>query len=74
MFNEIFEYKNTQEAFECVVNNRKDIIKFIESQMYLVEKHIIKKTHSFYNECDELCFKSKNIYNQALYNVRQFYF
>ena len=42
--------------------------------MYLVEKHIIKKTHSFYNECDELCFKSKNIYNQALYNVRQFYF
>ena len=42
--------------------------------MYLVEKHIINKTHSFYNECDELCFKSKNIYNQALYNVRQFYF
>ena len=42
--------------------------------MYLVEKHIINKTHSFYNECDELCFKSKNIYNQGLYNVRQYYF
>ena len=27
--------------------------------MYLVEKHIISNTHSFYNECDDLCFKSK---------------
>lgn len=27
MVDKIFEYKNTQEAFECVVNNRKDIIK-----------------------------------------------
>jgi len=42
--------------------------------MILVEKHIINKTHSYYNECDELCFKSKNLYNQALYNVRQHYF
>lgn len=42
--------------------------------MYLVEKHIINKNHSFYNECDDLCFKSKNIYNQGLYNVRQHYF
>lgn len=42
--------------------------------MYLVEKHIINKTHPFYEECDELCFQSKNIYNQGLYNVRQFYF
>ena len=42
--------------------------------MYLTEKHIIKRTHSFYNECDRLCFQSKNIYNQGLYNVRQHYF
>lgn len=42
--------------------------------MYLTEKHIIKKTHPFYNECDRLCFLSKNIYNQGLYNVRQHYF
>lgn len=42
--------------------------------MYLVEKHIINQYHSFFNECDELCFKSKNIYNQVLYNVRQHYF
>ena len=42
--------------------------------MYLIEKHIIKRTHPFYNECDRLCFQSKNIYNQGLYNVRQHYF
>ena len=42
--------------------------------MYLTEKHIIKRTHPFYNECDKVCFHSKNIYNQAMYNVRQHYF
>lgn len=42
--------------------------------MYLTEKHIIKRTHPFYNECDRLCFQSKDIYNQGLYNVRQHYF
>lgn len=42
--------------------------------MYLTEKHNIKRLHPFYNECDRLCFQSKNIYNQGLYNVRQHYF
>ena len=42
--------------------------------MYLTEKHIIKRTHPLYNECDKLCFQSKNIYNQGLYNVRKHYF
>ena len=42
--------------------------------MNLVEKHIIKQNHKFFNECDKLCFHSKNLYNQALYNVRQYYF
>lgn len=42
--------------------------------MILTEQHIINKKHSFYNECDSLCFKSKNIYNQSLYNIRQYYF
>lgn len=42
--------------------------------MVLIEKHIIKQNHLFFNECDNLCFKSKNLYNQGLYNVRQFYF
>lgn len=42
--------------------------------MYLTEKHNINRSHPFYNECDRLCFQSKNIYNQGLYNVRQHYF
>lgn len=42
--------------------------------MILVEKHIINNKHEFFVECDELSFKSKNLYNQGLYNVRQHYF
>ncbi len=42
--------------------------------MILVEKHIINKKHIFFEECDSLAFKSKNLYNQGLYNVRQHYF
>ena len=38
--------------------------------MYLVERHIIKNN----KELDELCFNSKNLYNRALYLVRQHYF
>lgn len=39
--------------------------------MLLVEQHIIKQQHPFFKECDELCFKSKNLYNYANYIVRQ---
>jgi len=42
--------------------------------MIITEKHIIKVGHKFFNECDDLCFRSKNLYNQGLYNVRQHYF
>ena len=42
--------------------------------MILTERHIIKKTNSLYKELDMLCFLSKNLYNSALYTVRQFYF
>lgn len=38
--------------------------------MYLTERHIIKND----KELDKLCFKSKNLYNKALYLVRQHYF
>lgn len=37
--------------------------------MYLVERHVIKNN----KELDEVCFKSKNLYNRALYLVRQHY-
>jgi putative transposase len=39
--------------------------------LILTEQHIIKKTHEFYKECDNLCFLSKNLYNKANYIVRQ---
>lgn len=42
--------------------------------MILTERHIIKKGNSLYSELDTLCFLSKNLYNSALYAVRQFYF
>lgn len=38
--------------------------------MYLVERHLIKNN----KELDELCFNSKNLYNKALYLIRQHYF
>lgn len=37
--------------------------------MYLTERHVIKDN----KELDEVCFKSKNLYNRALYLVRQNY-
>ena len=39
--------------------------------MQLVEKHIININHSLYKECDRLCFASKNIYNRAMYLIKQ---
>ena len=38
--------------------------------MYLTERHIVKNN----KELDKLCFNSKNLYNKALYLVRQHYF
>ena len=42
--------------------------------MILVERHIINNKHIYFNECDNLCFKSKNLYNELLYNIRQHFF
>ena len=42
--------------------------------MVLVEKHIIKSKHQYYDEIDHLCLLSKNLYNATLYTVRQYYF
>lgn len=42
--------------------------------MILSERHIIKKSNSLYSELDNLCFLSKNVYNSALYAIRQYYF
>ena len=42
--------------------------------MQLVEQHIIKQSNPLYSELDYMTFMSKNLYNQALYRVRQEYF
>lgn len=39
--------------------------------MQLVESHIIKPTDPRYHKIDAACFASKNLYNAALYEVRQ---
>jgi putative transposase len=39
--------------------------------MQLVESHIIKSTDPRYAKIDAACFASKNLYNAALYEVRQ---
>ena len=42
--------------------------------MKLVEIHTITEQHPFFKEIDNLCFLSKNLYNSALYEIRQEYF
>lgn len=41
--------------------------------MKLVEQHIIKKSNPYFNNLQKVCRLSKNLYNQALYVVRQEY-
>lgn len=42
--------------------------------MLLVERHIIKESNVLYKELDEMCFKSKNLYNLTNYHIRQEFF
>ncbi|MBB6176049.1 putative transposase [Anoxybacillus tengchongensis] len=39
-----------------------------------VERHIIYPTHPYYHMFDEYCFRAKNLYNFANYQVRQTFF
>jgi len=41
------------------------------TMLKLIEKHIISKHHSNYQEIDKLCFLSKNLFNAVNYIVRQ---
>ena len=42
--------------------------------MNLTETHQIRPNHKLYSICDELCFKSKNLYNAVLFEFRQSFF
>lgn len=39
-----------------------------------VEKHCISKNNEYYSMLDDFCFKSKNLYNFANYQIRQKFF
>src|SRR5713101_9920270 len=41
--------------------------------MQLVEQHVIDRKDPRYSVIDEAAFKSKNLYNAALYEIRQSY-
>ena len=41
--------------------------------MQLSEQYIIKQNNKYFKECNELTFKSKNLYNKSLYIIRQEY-
>lgn len=42
--------------------------------MKVVERHIINRNHAYWQEADELAFKSKNLYNAANYLCRKYFF
>lgn len=42
--------------------------------MKLVEKHVVKRGSSMFNEIDDLAWRSKNLYNRANYSIRQQFF
>ena len=41
--------------------------------MQLTQQIIVNNKHRWYSMLDGLCFKSKNLYNYALYQIRQYY-
>lgn len=46
----------------------------MSNELILCERHIIKKSHMFYDECDNLTFLAKNLYNSTLYYQRDSFF
>ena len=41
--------------------------------MRQVERHLIKPSNDLYSICDDLTFKSKNLYNAGLYQIVNLY-
>ena len=41
--------------------------------MYLTETHRVYKDNPYYKMLDDYCFKGKNLYNNAMYHIRQYY-
>lgn len=47
------------------------MIKKIKDYEYRTYQFRIKNTHPLFNYCDDICFKSKNLYNVANFYIRQ---
>ena len=46
----------------------------MSDKIILCERHLIKSTHQFYDECGKLTFLAKNLYNATLYYQRDSFF
>lgn len=44
------------------------------TKIQLIESHQISKNHKYFKECDDLTFKSKNLWNATNYFIRQHFF
>lgn len=53
---------------------KKRVFKDRTNLISLSERHIIGPNHPLFDECDRLCFLSKNLYNATLYAQRQSFF
>lgn len=42
--------------------------------LYKTEVHTVRPGHPLHAQVDELCFRSKNLYNASLYEIRQHFF
>ena len=49
----------------------KELRRCIDMKVMRTEKHNISRGSPLWIACDELCFKSKNLYNYANYIMRQ---
>ena len=41
--------------------------------MYLTETHRVYKDSPYYKMLDDYCFKAKNLYNNGMFHIRQYY-
>lgn len=53
---------------------KKRIYKNRSNIITLTERHVIRENHVFFDECDRLSLKAKNLYNATLYVQRQSFF
>ncbi len=51
-----------------------EVSQYRATSIKVVDRHIIRRTHRYWQVCDRLAFHSKNLYNAANYYCRQHFF